>query len=480
MSSLNNRRASLWLYFLLFDSLAIALSWDATLRLRVLLNPLFSHDLSYDRLLQITPPLSTLLMLWVLVTYWLRHSRPKPTLSSGAHISGVAESAALAGMLAVALIFFSREFGADLSRSFIVLFLPISLLGLVTTRYVALVTMFFIHRTWPVSERIAVIGSGPAVGNTIRGMRDDSGTVAMTGIILPVDVHESGGPWQVLGSTRQLPEIINSVHLSRVVLAENTLCPDELHRCASVCKRMGVVFNSVLSIGASDDVSIAITRQFGLQLLELTPRQFYNHAEWMKRCIDLTVALSLLVLLSPLLALIALLIKLTSPGPVLYCSKRVGKGGRHFEFYKFRTMYTGMKARLGLEVANEKDGHIFKLRNDPRVTTIGRWLRRWSLDELAQLVNVVKGDMSLVGPRPLPASDLDPDGQSRRFRKWAELRSSVLPGITGLWQIRGRSDLPFERMVELDLEYTFNRSLVLDLRIILETPIFVITGRGAY
>ena len=129
---------------------------------------------------------------------------------------------------------------------------------------------------------------------------------------------------------------------------------------------------------------------------------------------------------------------------------------------------------------NERGGHIFKIRRDPRVTPVGRLMRRYSLDELPQLLNVLLGQMSLVGPRPLPAQDMDPDGQSTEFAAWSEQRSRVPPGISGLWQINGRSELPFEKMVEYDLSYIRNWSLGLDLRILLETPLVVLTGRGAY
>jgi lipopolysaccharide/colanic/teichoic acid biosynthesis glycosyltransferase len=129
---------------------------------------------------------------------------------------------------------------------------------------------------------------------------------------------------------------------------------------------------------------------------------------------------------------------------------------------------------------NQKNGHIFKVKDDPRITPVGRIMRKYSIDELPQLVNVLRGDMSLVGPRPLPAQDLDPDGQSSQFRAWSEQRSRVLPGITGLWQIRGRSDLTFEQMIDLDIDYIRNWSLDLDLRILLETPVVVLTGKGAY
>jgi lipopolysaccharide/colanic/teichoic acid biosynthesis glycosyltransferase len=207
--------------------------------------------------------------------------------------------------------------------------------------------------------------------------------------------------------------------------------------------------------------------------------RFTRSQELVKRAFDVTMAAIVLVMLAPVMLLICLLVKLTSQGPVFYNSFRVGKGGRYFKFLKFRSMYTNAD-RARHVAANEKSGHIYKMRDDPRVTPLGRILRRYSLDELPQLINVLRGEMSLVGPRPLPAQDLDPDGMSRQFSDWAEGRSSVQPGITGLWQISGRSDLSFEDMVRLDLEYIKNWSLMLDIKIILETPALVLKGLGAY
>jgi lipopolysaccharide/colanic/teichoic acid biosynthesis glycosyltransferase len=198
-----------------------------------------------------------------------------------------------------------------------------------------------------------------------------------------------------------------------------------------------------------------------------------------KRIFDVAIAGTLLVLLSPLMIAIAIFVKFTSEGPMLYKSPRVGKGGRYFTFLKFRSMYVN-NSRETVDSTNEKGGHIFKMKNDPRVTPVGRFLRRYSLDELPQLINVLRGEMSLVGPRPLPAQDLDPDGMSRQFMTWAEGRSAVHPGITGLWQISGRSELSFEEMVRLDLEYIRTQSIFLDLKIILETPTLVLKGVGAY
>ena len=210
------------------------------------------------------------------------------------------------------------------------------------------------------------------------------------------------------------------------------------------------------------------------------PTAFARPQELIKRLFDITAGGALLLLLSPVLILVALMVKLSSPGPVLHSGLRVGKGGRHFALYKFRSMYDESGGRSAVESLNEKNGHLFKIRNDPRVTPLGAFLRRYSLDEFPQLFNVLAGHMSLVGPRPLPAEDLEPDGQSQEHETWARERSEVPPGITGLWQVSGRSSLPFEDMVELDLEYIRRWSLVFDFKILLETPRAVLSGRGAY
>ena len=179
--------------------------------------------------------------------------------------------------------------------------------------------------------------------------------------------------------------------------------------------------------------------------------------------------------MAPLLALIAALIRVTSPGPIFFVQERVGINKRRFEMYKFRSMSPDAEARLAeIEEFNELDGPVFKMRHDPRLTPIGKWLRRTSLDELPQLINVLKGDMSLVGPRPLPLRDYRGFYQDSHRR-----RLSIRPGLTGLWQVRGRSSLPFERWMELDMKDIDEWSLSLDLRILLETIPAVLKGSGA-
>jgi exopolysaccharide biosynthesis polyprenyl glycosylphosphotransferase len=200
----------------------------------------------------------------------------------------------------------------------------------------------------------------------------------------------------------------------------------------------------------------------------------------LKRTIDFSGALVGLLLLAPVMLFVAFLIRVDSPGPIFFRQLRRGRGGRLFWVLKFRTMVVDAEQRLKeLEKKNESAGGVlFKLRDDPRVTPLGRFLRRSSLDELPQLINVLRGEMSLVGPRPLQLRDseklqaLDPVGYARRLE--------VMPGITGPWQVGGRSDVDYARMVEMDLEYVNNQSLGLDLWIILRTFVVVLRGRGAY
>lgn len=201
-----------------------------------------------------------------------------------------------------------------------------------------------------------------------------------------------------------------------------------------------------------------------------------HRALWAKRGLDIIGSLALLVMLLPLMLLLAILIRLDSPGPALYLHKRVGKDGHPFTMAKFRTMVDGAHVlREKLQPLNEVEGPVFKLKDDPRVTRLGHWLRRLSLDELPQLFNVLVGHMSLVGPRPALPEEV------ARYESWHLRRLSVTPGLTGLWQIMGRAGLKdFNRWVEWDLIYIDNWSLLLDLVILFKTLPVVMRGHGAY
>jgi exopolysaccharide biosynthesis polyprenyl glycosylphosphotransferase len=196
---------------------------------------------------------------------------------------------------------------------------------------------------------------------------------------------------------------------------------------------------------------------------------------FLKRALDVAIALAALAVTLPALLVIAVLIRLTSPGPVIYSQIRCGLGGRRFTLFKFRSMVRDAEQlRAELDQYNEAEGPIFKMRKDPRITPVGRWLRRFSLDELPQLWNIVRGDMSFVGPRP-PLPD-----EVAQYEKWQRRRLRMRPGLTCLWAIEGRSRIRFDRWMELDLAYIDNWSLWLDLKIFLKTIPYVLRGRGAF
>lgn len=194
-----------------------------------------------------------------------------------------------------------------------------------------------------------------------------------------------------------------------------------------------------------------------------------------KRMMDLILSTMLLIMLSPVFVLIAIAIKLTSSGPVFFLQERIGRNGRKFKMIKFRSMYQDAEKRLQ-EFLDKSDakGPIFKMKRDPRITSVGRFLRRFSLDELPQIINVFLGDMSLVGPRPPLEREVT------QYERWQLRRIDVTPGMTGLWQVSGRSDLPFDKMVQLDIYYIEHWSIWLDLKLLILTIPAVISGRGAY
>ena len=199
-------------------------------------------------------------------------------------------------------------------------------------------------------------------------------------------------------------------------------------------------------------------------------------SEAFKRFMDIVLAIFAIIAGSPVFLLTALLVKLTSPGPIIFSQVRGGKHGRHFKFYKFRSMYIDAEARKAelMKLNESGDGVIFKMKRDPRITPIGRFIRKFSIDELPQLFNVLLGDMSLVGPRPPLPSEV------RTYTLEARKRLNITPGITCLWQVSGRSELPFSKQIALDKEYIASRSAWKDFLILLKTIPAILTGRGAW
>lgn len=241
------------------------------------------------------------------------------------------------------------------------------------------------------------------------------------------------------------------------------------------CVEQGVIVRILADFFFSQLAHARIEYFEGSSILTLYTGAMGGLPLFIKRLLDIVISLSLLILLSPLFLIVALIIKWNSPGPVFFVQKRLGLNKRIFNLYKFRTMVENAEQmQKELEELNEADGPVFKIKNDPRITREGRFLRVTSIDELPQLLNVLKGDMSLVGPRPLPIRDYKGFGQ-----RWFNRRFSVRPGITCIWQIDGRSDVSFEKWIQLDLHYIDTWSLPLDFQILLRTIPAVLKGRGA-
>jgi lipopolysaccharide/colanic/teichoic acid biosynthesis glycosyltransferase len=258
-----------------------------------------------------------------------------------------------------------------------------------------------------------------------------------------------------------------------LVLLDHSCSDSQLQRLFEIARRSRLRLQ-VRSDDLGDD-PVCLLPGATSPVFAVAPSALHHHRYALKRVFDVGLAAVLLVLLAPFFALVAALTKLASPGPVFYVSRRMGVAERSFSCYKFRTMCVGADVQQEeLESRNEADGCLFKIADDPRVTRVGRFLRRTSLDELPQLANVVLGQMSLVGPRPLPLRDVG--RMETKYRR----RHAVLPGMTGLWQVSGRSLLRASDMLDLDFEYIRTWSLRADLSILWRTVTVVLRGKGAY
>jgi exopolysaccharide biosynthesis polyprenyl glycosylphosphotransferase len=323
-------------------------------------------------------------------------------------------------------------------------------------------------------RRTVLVGTGghiDAVAHALRGNAGDRHIVI--GFVSLKPRPDNGLP--SLGSIDDIGDIVSEHNATEVIIADPDFPQERAVELVDVCHGRGVQVRV-----APSTMEILVHRaEFlpgqSLPLFELKSPVFDGFDYVLKRTFDIIVSGLLLIVLSPLLLVIALAIKVTSRGPVFYRSPRPGLGGATFGCMKFRTMNQDAdRDQPELEDRNEASGALFKIRDDPRVTKVGRLLRRFSLDELAQLINVVRGEMSLVGPRPLPIRDYE------QLEDWHKKRYLVLPGITGLWQISGRSDLDFDDLVRLDFVYLETWSVSLDLSILVKTVPAVLFRRGAY
>ncbi len=369
------------------------------------------------------------------------------------------------------------------TRGFVAIFWVVSTCVAVTTR-VALRTwqrrlrshgrdsrnMLIIGSNKRAIEFARMIQSKPELGYRILGFADEEWA--------GVEELRSHG-WSLVCSLEDLRDFVRRSVVDEVVIAVPMRSFHDLASdVAAMCEQQGILirilsdlFNLKNARPMADDFDGAAMITHSAGMVEGWPTLI-------KRTIDLTLSLLLLIAIAPVLLVAVILIKLTSPGPVFFVQKRIGLNKRVFNIYKFRTMVVDAEQKLQeIEHLNEVSGPVFKIKNDPRLTTVGKFLRKTSIDELPQLFNVLAGDMSLVGPRPLQLRDYEL--LTETGEDWQRCRFSVRPGITCLWQVNGRSSLPFHQWMELDLQYVRNWSLWLDLQILARTIPAVLRGSGA-
>jgi exopolysaccharide biosynthesis polyprenyl glycosylphosphotransferase len=327
-------------------------------------------------------------------------------------------------------------------------------------------------------QRVLIVGAGetgrmimrntaaqPELGYHVVGFVDDK----------PERGNRNLGRFKGLGSTDQIEEIIREQAVDVVIIALPWLYHRKILGIIGQCERLKVPVRIVPDLFQLSLTQVDIDDLNGVPLIGTKSVSIKGWNLAVKRAIDVILSGLSLALLSPLMLIIAVLVKLESPGPAVFRQTRIGRGGRKFTVYKFRTMREGAEQEQdALRDLNEAQGALFKIREDPRCTALGKFLRRRSLDELPQLYNVLRGEMSIVGPRPQLA------GEVEQYQPWHKKRLETWPGLTGLWQVSGRSDLSFDDMVLLDIYYVENWSLLLDLRIALKTIPTLILGTGAY
>ncbi|MFN3485446.1 MAG: sugar transferase [Planctomycetota bacterium] len=442
--------------------------------LRARLGKVFPEPFSWKIHLGLLP---AVLGVWApLLWRWGLH-RAQRTDRPGLELWKVFQTVAAGGaaVTLVALVVLRRF---ELSRAFLGLFLILNfaLLGLFRMAAVSVAH----HQRKRGYDRVYVLVAGtgkaarrhvdrlrahPEWGVEVRGVLSEGPRLALDAV--------AGVP--VRGTLADLPDLLRREVVDEVHFAVSRRTLERLDEAVRACDEMGITIRVVLGLFDRLNSRPALESLEGTPLLTLSSTPRDAAALLVKRIFDVVVSAVALVAASPIMLAAALAIKITSPdGPVIFRQKRSGMNGRVFTLYKFRTMVPNAEAlKAALESKNEMDGPVFKIRNDPRVTRVGRILRKLSIDELPQLWNVLRGDMSIVGPRPpIPA-------EVERYERWQRRRLSMRPGITCIWQVSGRNAIDFKRWMEMDLEYIDNWSLALDFKILLKTIPAVLSSRGA-
>jgi exopolysaccharide biosynthesis polyprenyl glycosylphosphotransferase len=367
----------------------------------------------------------------------------------------------------------------QLSRSWFILFFLLSCVLLVMEKLALRLIARYVRSKGLNYRTLLIVGTG-------RRALDVAGVITqhkywgykIVGFVS--DGHRLSNGWArypILGTVPELKKILESgAHegIDEIVFAVARKKLDEMKQLFILCEELGIRTRVAMNFFTNRVARLEVEELEGIPFLTFTTTPSNETQLAAKRLLDVLVSLVVLTVSAPILIVAAIAIRFNSPGAVLFKQKRVGLNGRSFTLYKFRTMIADAHARQSeVRHLNEMTGPVFKMKSDPRVTKVGRLMRRFSLDELPQLWNVLKGDMSLVGPRPPIPEEVG------RYQRWHRRRLSMKPGLTCLWQISGRNNVDFDRWMQLDLQYIDNWSPTLDLKILLRTIPAVLSGRGA-
>jgi exopolysaccharide biosynthesis polyprenyl glycosylphosphotransferase len=326
------------------------------------------------------------------------------------------------------------------------------------------------------TERVLLLGIGPMTQALARKVaQHPEYQLEVIGSLTPdVVAHNgNGGEFTVLGTIDELADVATKHGVGRVVMSAEDVADADLEDVLRRCRQLSLKFSMLPRLSDVLGSAVELDDVGGVTVLGVNPPWLPRTSRALKRALDIAISATILIVASPVLLVVAIAIRFDSPGPVLFGQERVGKGGQPFRLFKFRTMVRNAEELRAELVAQSADPNWLKLDHDPRITRLGGWLRRTSLDELPQLWNVLRGQMSMVGPRPLiPVED-------ERVLGWARGRLDLTPGLTGYWQVLGRTRIPFEEMVKLDYLYVMNWSLWEDIRLMLRTLPVVLGGRGA-
>ncbi len=382
--------------------------------------------------------------------------------------------------LTAVVSFTAYAFNIDYARRWVLLGLPLAAVLTLGNRYALRKWLHRQRAQGSYLHRVVLVGHERPVLEMIRRLGEQRfHGLHVVAACLPLPgqrpaLMDYGVP--VVGGFTSVAEAVRLTDADTVaVLASPDLGPEQLRRLAWELEPTGADLMVAPSLVEVAGPRLSIRPVSGLPLLQVEQPQFSGGRRLVKDTFDKTLALLAVVVLAPLLAGVAIAVRLSSKGPAIFKQERIGRGGAPFTMYKFRSMVIDAEAqRAALLAESDGDGVLFKMQRDPRITSVGAWLRRYSLDELPQLFNVVLGSMSLVGPRPPLPEEVEQYGDDVRRRLL------VRPGVTGLWQVSGRSDLSWEESVRLDLRYVDNWSLAVDLQILWKTLRAVVRGSGAY